>query len=358
MLSVSHSVGSVQTLGTVIEDTPLPPRVQWHAQMQRTQPQTLSSFGTPSSVSLSGVGSYCPAATTAGKVRPGITPLSMHLDRLHHRLNSPATARKFAATPPLRKSAEDQSIISASRTPQLWSRASYDNISSLSLDQSSPAAECSTGMSSGIEPTPEAQPRSAAQANPLFESIPAAGAMSGAESVAEDGSQGYGPISECANAALHRNEVPQSGKDDAGLSANALDTPSRYSENGPEFTSMEQSRSQAGPASSDSKAVTMQHQLDAALQQKGELKSALHRAAAAGQAARDEAARLREEANAAKAVSQEWCLQLNDALEQLKAARDEAKSLQDAQSAALIPHQGAHILCIIPCEISLDDKGL
>jgi molecular chaperone GrpE (heat shock protein) len=90
----------------------------------------------------------------------------------------------------------------------------------------------------------------------------------------------------------------------------------------------------------------MQSKLSAALQQNTKLRDALQRASAAGQAARNDAARLREEAHAAKQVSQKWCLQLNNAQEQLSAARDAAQSLQTAQTNAVLPHQGVVHHCL------------
>lgn len=283
------------TPASLVGQTPLD-GAHWHTQLQRTGPQDLS-FTSPSSRANSAP-TRRPSVTGPHQRWPTATPLSAHINALHHRLNTPAsTAAGGRPTP-------GSALGSASSLSRSWTAGAWLCAS----PQSTPAGLLDRVQASGLSSTPAAE-----ALNPLFDDSGSGSKPTGDQEPVVEAAQG--PIIAGADIAKTPQEelLPQQQQMSEATAAKA----------GP---------AEAAPL--QKQLSELQAQLAAALRQNAALVQAQETAAAAAQAARDEAAKVAEEGAAARLVSAQLSLQLEAAHEQLSLAR------KQAQIASLVPHAG------------------
>ena len=273
---------------SLMETTPSDDR-HWHTNLQRTAPQELS-FASPSSRGDSALTGRRPSVTGPRQPRPAITPLSVHINALHHRLNTPATAAAHGRQEPGGTPGSSSSLGRSWTAGAAWNSAACQGSPLVAQDQSPACA------SSGPAHTPHAD-----AVNPLFDDTPS----------------GSKPA---ADTATHS---------DGGTNQEHV----RQQTGGLEAASSAAERNQQPPA-------RLEAQLAATLNQNNTLSAALEAAAAEAAAARQNAAELGEEAAAARLVSEELALQLEAAHEQLSRVQADARRLQDAHTSATGPCTG------------------
>ncbi len=288
---------SDSALASLVESTPSD-LGDWHTQLQRTGPQELS-FASPSSRCDSAL-TQRPSVAGPRQPRTAVTPLSAHISALHHRLNTPLSAAACARLDLgsiLGSGPGSASSLSRGWTPSAWDSAALQQIAAANgRDQGSASGSSGPGL------TPAAD-----ALNPLFDEAPTS-SKSAAEKTAEAGATRYA-------AAPERQE---------------------------EVASMQETIIQQSAAADQCRLAQaeLEAQLRDALRKKSALTVALEAATAEAQAVRNLAAAAREDAVAAKLVSEELSLQLENAHEQLSLAQQEARRLMDAQFSALAPCTG------------------
>ncbi|BDA44627.1 hypothetical protein COCOBI_06-1030 [Coccomyxa sp. Obi] len=262
---------------------------QWHTHMQRTEPQELS-FASPSSRGDSALTGRRPSVTGPRQPRLAVTPLSVHINALHHRLNTPATAAAHGRLESGGTLGSSSSLGRSWTAGAAWNSAVCQGPPMVAQDQSPVCA------SSGPALTPHAD-----AFNPLFDDTPSGSKPAASAVTHSDGGTSQEQIRrqagvlEAASSAAERNQQPQ---------------------------------------------AILEEQLAATLSQSNTLRVALEAATAEAAAARNRAAEVGEEAAAARLVSEELALQLEAAHEQLSRVQADARRLQDAHTSALAPCTG------------------
>ena len=261
----------------------------WHSHMQRTAPQELS-FASPSSRADSALTGRRASVTGTRRPRPAVTPLSVHINSLHHRLNTPATAAAHERLESGGTLGSSSSLGRSWTAGAAWNSAAGQGPPMVAQDQSPVCA------SSGPALTPHAD-----AFNPLFDDTPSGSKPAAGAVTHSDGGTNQEQITpqagapEAASAAAERNQQPQ---------------------------------------------AKLEAQLAGMLSQNNTLSVALEAATAEAAAARNRAAEVGEEAAAARLVSEELALQLEAAHEHLSREQADARRLQDAHAAALAPRTG------------------